>query len=428
MTLKRNGTYGILPIMVFAALSYMIVYRLISCEFSDYLSDYNSHTYVYLMPFLNDGFIKGWLNRPYCLFQMAVLFFLKVMHLPLELSSILTGSLFFLFSYLLTVFMIKRFCEYKDYEISGVMLGFLSFVLNFVQPFYLEYLDLGTRTAGAFSINPLYSPTQMAAKPFSLICFMLVIDIVNIKNAKSFSDENTGKNEAVFFKGIRSDIGRYIVLALTLLISETAKPVFAEMFIPAVGIYFLCEFAIVLTKEKKHAADYFKKALLPMFLCALPAIAYMLIQTVAYFAVYGNYDEGSVIIITKWLEVWSLFTENVPLSIIFGMAFPIYVIVIDSKNFVKTGMGRLGLISYAVGFLEAALLGENGSKLYDANFMWPMMFGMLILWITTFLHFVGLTYSEEVGIQRKVILYIGYFILILHLISGVSYIFDSFGW
>ena len=270
MTLKRNGTYGILPIMVFAALSYMIVYRLISCEFSDYLSDYNSHTYVYLMPFLNDGFIKGWLNRPYCLFQIAVLFFLKVMHLPLEMSSILTGSLFFLFSYLLTVFMIKRFCEYKDYEISGVMLGFLSFVLNFVQPFYLEHLDLGTRTAGAFSINPLYSPTQMAAKPFSLICFMLVIDIVNIKSVKSFLDENAGKNEAVFFKGIRSDTGRYIILALSLLISETAKPVFAEMFIPAVGLYFLWEFAIVLTKEKNMRRIISKKHYCPCFCAHFP--------------------------------------------------------------------------------------------------------------------------------------------------------------
>ena len=82
---------------------------------------------------------------------------------------------------------------------------------------------------------------------------------------------------------------------------------------------------------------------------------------------------------------------------------------------------------YIIGFLEAALLGEGGIKLSHADFIWPMMSGMLLMWMTSTLHLLKLE-KEQVDTKGKCILIDGAWVIFcLHVLCGLLYIKELSG-
>ncbi len=406
----------ILPVLGFALILCYVMYGVVMHELPNDMSDYNGHVYVYITTFTGFSPIEGWKMAPYFLWHVFVLIFYKLCRIPLDVSAGITSCLFLLASYFITVFMIERWNDHYEHGLNITCSSFIAFTLTILQPVWIDYLDLGSsRLLGSFSINPLFNPTHMAARPFALLSFMLIIDL--------WKYQESDKTEPVFFRMSEKKIR--ILLALILVLSALAKPVFAEMFIPAVGLIMLAkQFGAV--REKK-GMQYFKRALLPTFLVALPCLLIILVEFSAYFLFGGSYGGGEGMIITGWLEVWSAFSENIPLSILFSMSFPILVIIADSKNFVKEPMGILGIVSYAVGFLEAALLGEGGDKLMHGDFIWPMLFGMLLLWASALLHFLNMEKRASSKPARFIII-LGWILILIHLHYGIIYIADVLGW
>jgi hypothetical protein len=135
-----------------------------------------------------------------------------------------------------------------------------------------------------------------------------------------------------------------------------------------------------------------------MLLCAVPSLLYICLQFVDYYILGGNNNADTSIIITEWLEVWKMYSENIPLSILLSMAFPLFIIIIDIRYFLTSNMGKLALVGYGVSFLEGALLGEGGEKLSHSNFLWPLMSAMLIVWIVCTLRLLAL---EHLGTKTK---------------------------
>ena len=248
-----------------------------------------------------------------------------------------------------------------------------------------------------------------------LICFMLVLDILELSKDR----------KAVFF-GLNKN-KTLILLSIVLFISATAKPVFAEMFIPAVGILMLVECIFAFRSKKENGKEYLTKFLIPAFIAALPAILFILIIYFLFFNLGGSYADSEGVVITSFLQVWAHYTENVPLSILFMMSFPIYILVIDSKNFLGSYVGKLGSISFIVGFLEAAFLGEGGDKLYHGNFIWPMMFGALLLWASAILHFLTMD-KKASALFTRILICIGWILILIHVHYGFQYLFEVFGW
>ncbi|MCR4792001.1 MAG: hypothetical protein K5871_04585 [Lachnospiraceae bacterium] len=405
-----------LPVLFFALILSYLIYGISMKQLPDELSDLNGHVYVYIATFTGVSPVEGWKMAPYFLWHAFVLLFNKVLNIPVDVSASVTCSLFALGSYFASVFMIRRWCEFSDRKMSHVLCGFLAFTLTVLQPVWIEYLDAGSaRGIGTFSMNPLFNPTHMAARPFALCCFMLVIDLFRLHDGK----------ETIFFRGNLRRIS--ILLAVFLFLSAMAKPVFAEMFIPAVGLMMLAGLFCRIRQKDGSAVSYLTKVLLPAFLIAVPCLLCILVQFLAYFLFGGSYGGGEGIVITGWLEVWSFFTENIPLSVLLGMSFPILVIVTDARNFLKTGTGQLGLTSYIVGFLECALLGEGGDKLSHGDFIWPMLFGMLMLWAAALLHFLEME-KRAAGTSSRIIMIIGWILILIHLHYGFLYISEALGW
>lgn len=410
--MERNKREDLFVIILGVVLAY-IMYLVVMSELPKTLTDYNGHTYVYLPMLMQDSWMQGWMAVPYCMWHLCVMALNQLLQIPLEASAAYVTCFFYLFAYLVMYWMIQKFMKARGGAESSVKAACIAFGLSVAQGLYFYWLDAGQRFLGTFSMNPLHNPTHMCVRPFALLCFCLVCDIWGKQKDERYC--------GIFFR-VENGLKRYYVwLTVLLFLSTMAKPVFAEMFIPAVGLIMLGEWLGRIIRRDSSAGAYFRKCL-TMLLCAVPALAYILVQALAYFFWGGSYEADGSLILTKWMEVWRMYSENVILSIILGMAFPFFMLLIDGRFFVKSDMGKLALAGYGVGLLEAAVLGEGGSKMSYANFLWPMMCGMLIMWVVSVLRLLELERSQADTRLRRILLNFAWVLFCFHVLMGVIYI------
>ena len=408
--MEQNKREDCIVIALGIVLAYFM-YSVVMNQLPQALTDYNGHAYVFLPLFAQGSWIEGWKAVPYCMWHLCVLAINRLLRIPLEVSAAYVSCFFYLLAYWLMYWMIQKYMAAKSEALSSAKAGAIAFGLSLVQALYCYWLDAGDRFLGTFSINPLFNPTQICVRPFVLLCFCLVCDV--------WGKQKDDNYRGIFFR-VENGLKRYyIYLAVVLLLSAMAKPVFAEMFIPAVGIIMLVEWMMHIVRKDESAVGYFRQCL-AMLLCSIPALMYILAQFLAFFG--GSEQESSSLIFTKWMEVWSMYSENIVLSIILGMAFPVFMILIDGRFFAKTDMGRLALAGYAVGLLEAAILGEGGDRLSHGNFLWPMMCGMQLVWVVATLRFAELERNQADTKVKRVLLDFAWVLFCLHILCGFMYI------
>ncbi len=411
--LQEEAKSDNLPVIILGILLGWLVYSLVEHELTLTLSDYSGHTYTYLPLFDQGTWFEGWKTVPYCLWHLCVLSLKTLLHIPLEESAAFVSCTFHLFSYLVIYWMILRFSRAHGYQEDKRKAALFAFGLSVVQGLYFDWLGIEGPYVGIFSINTLHNPTQTAVTGFALLCFALVIDIWGFQKNERYC--------GIFFP-VQENPGKYyLLLTLLLFLSAAAKPTFAEMFIPAVALIMLCEWISRILRKDGSASLYFKHCLNTL-LCAVPTLLYILLQFFAYFIWGGSYGADGGFTVTKWLEVWSFFSDNIILSVALGMAFPLFMILIDGRFFIGSDPGRLSLVGYIVGFLEAALLGEGGSKLSHGDFLWPMMCGMLLLWITAALRLLVLNKQQRDTHSKRILLDIACCIFCLHVMFGLLYL------
>lgn len=403
----------VFPVIFLGVVLAYLMYLVAMNQLPSSLTDFNGHTYVYLPLFNKETWVQGWKAVPYCMWHLGVLALNHVLHIPLEASAAYVTAFFYVFAYLVMYWMIVRYTAACGEATGPVKAGAVAFGMSVAQALYFYWLDGGDRFLGCFSMNPLHNPTHMTVRPFVLLCFCLVCDIWGRQKDETYC--------GIFFHVERGLKRYYFYLAVILFLSSLAKPVFVEMFIPAVALLMLGEWIGRIRKKDGSASVYFKHCL-RMLLCAVPTLMYVLLQFLAYFLWGGSYETDGSIIITKWMEVWSMFSDNILLSIGLGMAFPLFMILINGHFFVKNDMGRLALTGYGIGILEAALLGESGSKLSHGDFLWPMMCGMLIMWMVAILRLLTLERMQTDTKGRQFVLDLAWVLFCFHILMGLLYI------
>lgn len=408
--------------VILCAVICFITYKTVAKELLNEFSDYSGHTYAYLAYFQVGALKKAWLTVPYCMWHLLTLFFNHVFKAGVETSAALSSCVFDILSFLTIEWAVRKYQENVLKIKNSLVSPILAFGLCEAQGIYLNWLDVGSGYLGIFTPNPLHNPTQMCARVFSILCFCLVVDI--------WGRQKNPEYQGIFFRIGKTLLPEYIALAVILFLSTLAKPTFAEMFIPVVGLIMLIELIVSLATKKVKASVGFKNLGIT-FLCAIPALMYIASQYLAYFVMdLGNRGDSSMVL-TKPFEVWSLYSDNVALSIILGMAFPLIVICMDAKFFIKNDLGKLALGGYLVGLLEAAFLGESGANMTHGNFLWPMMSGMLLLWMAAGLHFLELVedfwnVKEGEGKGKikaklcKACIWIALFVFVYQAMSGIG--------
>lgn len=379
---QRQKTTGLMAWFSFyIVLLGLITYYYVLNEFSNPMSDYCGHVYSYI-PLLQGGSAEGWMSIPYFLWHSVTITLYRIVRIPMEPSAALSSVLFAALSFSVLFYMIYAYCKAKKIDIAPFAVVTLAFALCIIQRIILPWTDI----AGDFTINPLHNPTQMCVKPFSLLCFAITYDI--------FEKLKNPEYEGTFLSMKKGLLPAYLSLATVLFLSGMAKPTFAEMFIPTVGLLMLFEWTSRLIRKDGSAKTYFIE-LCKMFLVAVPTIAYIFLQFLAYFVWGGSYGmEESHMVITRFMEVWSLFSENIPLSIALSLGFPLFILMLDFRFFLKDNLGRISLMGYIVSLLEAGFLTEE-SKMGHGDFLWPMMSGMLLLWVTATLRFLAMCNNPD---------------------------------
>lgn len=375
------------------------------------MNDYAAHTTNILSLFRSDEWWKGFMAVPHCMWHLTVLFFYEILQFPMEAAAGYATALYTAFYYLVLIWAIRKVTAYVGEMEGTVRANVLATGFCLLQALYVYWMDAGERYLGTFSMNPLHNPTQMSVRGFAILCFCLTVDILGDWSKEGY--------QPIFFeiKGKKY----YVTLMVLLLVSTIMKPTFTEVFVPAVAFYMLAVWIRKCITKKGDAGAYFAHCLL-MLLLALPSLLFVAIQFLLFFALGGSYGNDGGLIITDFMEVWGLFSDNVFFSVLLGMAFPIYMLLIDGTYFLKSRMGQIAWLSYFIGFLEAAFLGEAGNRITHANFIWPMMSGMLLVWLVSLFRLLSLERTRQDTVQQRILVIIGWCIFTAHVVCGLIFL------
>lgn len=285
-------------------------------------------------------------------------------------------------SFLATIQILSGYFKTRYKNLSPYINSFLTFSLLTVSmivpnPFSSPYyLGIGTP-------NPWHNPTYMFCRPFSLLVFIYLINSYHKHQAKTS-----------FAKDL-------VLVAIFSLLSMSAKPSFLISFLPAVCIVF-----VILLIKKEVSIKY----IIGVGLSLLPALIPLLLLNSA---VYGSPQANGKVILNPG-GVWQTSRYGIPLSIVLGMAFPLYVFAIKIKKLPLSFI--LAFVNYVIASLVFYFLAESGERYIHGNFGWTYMFGMF------FMFFVSM---EEFFLKHrygKAVSSVGWGLFLLHFLSGLFYL------
>ena len=389
-----------------AVVLFAIIYKCALNDLSlDGINDLKEHTW-YAESIYLDRLQAAWLKIPYLFWHLCVKGCIKFFKMPVEAASAFTHGFFAGFSCLVNFYLLDRTGQKLTGKDIGVTAALASGVLGVVTALYVPWFN-PSLYFGQFSINPIFNPTHMAVKPIGVICFMLAVDLILVYKGK----------QQIYFEIIRNPRWLFILFSAALLLSAFTKPTFMYMLLPAGVVYLLIDLGIALVRKDGS----WKKVWGFMWRigCAsIPAVSYLLLEYIVFYF-WGGTSKDASIAIYPFLTAWHRFSPNVPRSIRLAMAFPIWMVITNLKYFFKSVEGRLALIGYATGTMEFSFFVETGSRLEHLNFAWPMMSGMLLLWVVSTAKLIELTAIPAKHKGNAIAVLVGWILLTVHFFSGL---------
>lgn len=392
-----------------AVLIFVIIYKYTLNELHvEAINDLREHTWhaedIYL-----DRLWTAWLKRPYLFWHICVKSCIKFFKMPVDEASACVQGFFAGFNCLVTFFLLDRTGGRLTGKDVGVSAALIAGIMGFVEPLYVPWFN-AFQYEGQFSINPIFNPTHMAVKPFGLICFMLAVDLILAYRGR----------DKLYFINIGKNLWLYIAFGAFLFLSAFTKPTFLYMLLPAGAVYLLIDLGFALKKKDGSAKKVW--GFMWRIACAsIPALLYLLLEYAAFYF-WGGTNEDASVAFAPFLTAWHIYSPDVPRSLRLSMAFPIWMVITNLKYFLRTEEGRLSLLGYIVGTAEFCFVVETGDKLGHLNFSWPMMSGMLLLWVICGARLIALTLNPIEHKRSNVIVMGGWILLLLHLFSGLYYI------
>ncbi len=273
----------------------------------------------------------------------------------------------------------------KDKEIWN---SILTFVLLFVTPIFLGIIN-HNMYLGVCSPNTWHNAPILATKGISIIAFFSFFSLL-----ETYKTKIDGKEFALF--------------SISMIVSVLAKPTFAFVFFPTVGLYLLYE--LVASRFK-----IIKRSLL-FFIAFIPSFAALIYQ----YCILFDESESSKIIF-GFGTVWHLLVNNLPFALLCGLAFPLFVAIFNYRYFITSKIYRITAFFVIVSICEGYFLQEDGRRMLHGNFIWGYCHGLFFAFLISVILFAK-TFK-----QRNMFYRIGGIALIIaHLISGVIWFIYQF--
>lgn len=267
-----------------------------------------------------------------------------------------------------------------------------TFSLLFVS---MLFLDLGKgsiewRYHGVFTPNPFHNATYLATRPFSIVCFFMLIDLLQ-----------------TYEEG--ADKKKYVVFSLFLLLTTMTKPSFTFGFVLTTAV-------ILLYRTCRKGFRNFKETML-LAACAIPTFIALIYQFRDVFVGTNAFGDEKGIGI-GWLKAWSMQEKPIGEALILGLAFPLVVLLFNIKNLREEKGYRLSLQMLITNLIMLLFLYEKGYRMGHVNFAWGYMHAMSFSYIMSFLLLFKNTWNKK---QPVAALMLQWGMYAWHLVCGIVY-------
>lgn len=236
-----------------------------------------------------------------------------------------------------------------------------------------EFLEL-LRYKGVFSPNPYHNATYLSARPFAIVSFFLLAELLG-------EYESDGKQKPL----------KYVAFSLALLLSTMTKPSFTLVAVSTAGLVMLWR----LLRSRGKGWRKGCRAFLRLGVCFIPTFLDLLYQFRGVFMGSSNGVEKGIGF--GFLTAWHTAADHVPLSILLGLCFPLLVGILNLHRIKQDSCYRLSWQILAVSLLEFSLLLEKGPRLAHLNFAWGYMYGMFFSYLACLMLLMEDTFRIKSG-------------------------------
>lgn len=235
-----------------------------------------------------------------------------------------------------------------------------ALVLNLVMPFFWPYAGsyrYVSYQAGNIWHNSTYQCMKLAALAFMLAYY---------------------KTEPLYKQKLT--LRQWLLLSGLLFLCTGIKPSFLTVFAPVLA------FKLLIDLFRKTP---FKQVFL-LGSTVLPACVVILWQKIVLF---GS-DTGNGMTLSPWYT-FSLHANKTKLAVLCSIAFPLTVLLFSLKDLLKERDYLFVWSMLGVGFLEALLIVETGSRSRDGNFLWGYSFAIFFAFLFSFKKWVLFLKKKE---------------------------------
>jgi len=340
---------------------------------TNFASDTQQHLELLKKFFQNQAYI------PHPLWHILVKITSITFHISVEYASVVVSSFLLLIWYILIYYSVKIFLDKTFTNISDIkketLFLFISLSIFTIGPFvFFPYSHLIYKGVG--SPNIWHNVTLWTVKPFALLSMLFAIWGLQ-----------------------KQKISYYIYALIATVLSIFAKPSFILIFLPSI---------LLLSIDRKYLKKSHKYFLLSLTLISVFILSYQYLHN------YG--DNSSSKIIIDILGVWSLSSQNIFVSILLAIAFPLAFYILYPKS-IKNDFILLSWLQLLFGIILYALFAQTGSHYGHGNFGWSYRIALSMLYLFSIIEF-----SKEffrLNIWKKIVLST---ILIYQVFIGIYYL------
>lgn len=267
-----------------------------------------------------------------------------------------------------------------------------ALVLNLVMPFFFEWAGR-YRYVSYQSGNLWHNSTYLCMRLFAIASLLVYMQI----------EENY--REKIAWK-------QWLAFAVLLVITTGIKPSFLTVFAPAMAWKLLWDLF--------HKVPF--KQIFFFGCSVLPACGVVLWQNMVLF----GEDTGQGFALNPWFT-FSLHADRPKAAVLCSIAFPLIVAVFSLKELMKDKRYFFAWLVTGIGFLEALLLAETGSRANDGNFLWGYCFAIFYIFVVSFVKWLELWKKEKAVMLHRVMFVIAGVVLFYQLYCGVYFFLRLLG-
>ena len=216
------------------------------------------------------------------------------------------------------------------------------------------------RCMGILTPNPYWNATYLAVRPLTIATFFLGIDLM-------------AEYEMVLSWKKVTAFGVLVFLC------TFTKPSFTFILVPTGAV-------ILLYRLLKNKGKTWKNTLL-FCLSLLPTGVLLLYQFSNVFTGTNSHAEETGIGF-ELFKAWHVYSNNIPLSLVMALAFPIAVLVLNMRQMKNDGGVRLAWQLWLTGFLTFLICYEKGFRFSHMNFSWGYMHGLFFVFMVSILQMI----------------------------------------